>query len=286
MIMDRSKHNNGIENPAGSPDIFERKAEAAISEEQPEPSPEDLRITNEIAECNDWESLYNALRRNGDVLGEDMIDIIDLVRKGGSPRYITRKFDLRAKVLNLLELDKVRKDLSESGDQRQDSEGWYGDWALGERPEGFINSDEQYRYLREQGYRATEALGEDFVKRSNILLQKAKYEGLNKEELDEFLENNRQFLTSMDQYEARENQSKKKSFVKRFTGLFKREFNQAEYEAAVREAEIKEVAYREAGSLSDLESGVRQGVYDKMMRESERAWEKVRKMEELRDGKK
>ncbi len=81
------------------------------------------------------------------------------------------------------------------------SAGWQGNWAAGERPEGYVKTTERYRSLRNQGYRASVDLGEKFIEEYRALIKKAQEEGLSGIELSKLLEKNNFFIKAMEDYE-------------------------------------------------------------------------------------
>lgn len=80
-------------------------------------------------------------------------------------------------------------------------QGWSGNWAEGERPQGYISTTERLRELSEKGFSPQKALGTPFSLRYLELMEKAKTGALEPDETEEFLDRNKTLIASMDEFE-------------------------------------------------------------------------------------
>jgi|SRR3989344_1141668 len=79
--------------------------------------------------------------------------------------------------------------------------GWKGNWAAGERPEGYVRTTARYQKLKQRGFSTTRALGPEFVQAHNENMRRAFSGTLTGEELKELLDNNRRLNEAMDEFE-------------------------------------------------------------------------------------
>ena len=82
-------------------------------------------------------------------------------------RVLLESIDVRAEELNKLIIGKAKEtlvipvDREENEAETKDPEGtWVGDWSKGERPYGYVRSDEDREKLRPQGFSLSKSLQE------------------------------------------------------------------------------------------------------------------------------
>jgi hypothetical protein len=73
-----------------------------------------------------------------------------------------------------LEKDKIEKDIAAT-ESEQSSGGWFGDWAKGERPEGYIAIEDRLENLERRGFKISEVMEQADINKLDALYTRAKH---------------------------------------------------------------------------------------------------------------
>ena len=105
-----------------------------------------------------------------------------------------------------LEKDKIEKDIA-AIESEQSSGGWFGDWAKGERPEGYIAIEDRLENLERRGFKISEVMEQADINKLDALYTRAKHPidklpTLSAAETALLLRLNKELAGHMDNFEA------------------------------------------------------------------------------------